>query len=57
MKAPMYHNGKQLRYEEIFHSPFSRPTQESDQEILDSIRAVHNSAYVWVELDAQIEEI
>lgn len=56
MKAPMYYDGKQLRFEEIFRSPFARPTKESAQEVLNSIRAAHNSAYGWVELEARIEE-
>lgn len=56
MKAPMYHDGKQLKFEEIFRSPFARPTKESAQEVLNSIRATHSSTCGWVELDARIEE-
>ena len=56
MKAPMYHDGKQLKFEETFRSPFARPTEKSAQEVLDSIRAAHNSAHGWVELDARIEK-
>lgn len=54
--APMYHDGKQLKFEEVFRSPFARLTKESAQEVLNSIRAAHDSVYGWVELDAWIEE-
>ncbi len=56
MKAPMYHDGKKLNFEETFRSPVARPTEESARKVLDSIRAEHNSAYGWVELDARIEK-
>ena len=56
MKAPMYHDGKQLNYEETFRSPFARPTRDSAREVQDAIRAEHNSAYGWAELEAWIDE-
>ena len=55
MKAPMYHDGKRLNYEEIFRSPFPRPTEDSAREVLESIRSQHSSIYWWVELEARIE--
>ena len=45
MKAPMYHDGKRLNYEEIFRSPFPRPTEDSAREVLESIRSQHSSIY------------
>lgn len=56
MKAPMYHDGKRLNYEEIFRSAFPRPTEDSARAVLESIRSQHSSTYGWVELDARIEE-
>lgn len=56
MNAPKYYDGKELKFEEIFRSPFARPTRESAEQVLESIRDAHNSAHGWVELDARIEE-
>lgn len=56
MKAPMYHDGKQLVFEETYRSSYANPTKESAQKVLDSIRAEHDSAHGWVELDARLEE-
>ena len=56
MKAPMYNDGKQLKFEETFRSPFARPTKESANAVLESIRAAHSSIDGWIELDARIEE-
>lgn len=56
MKAPMYHDGRQLKFEETFRSAFARPTEESAREVLEAIRSQHSSAYGWVELDARIEK-
>jgi len=56
MKAPKYHDGKQLKFEETFRSPFARPTEESAQQVLESIRDVHDFAHGWVELEARIEK-
>lgn len=56
MKAPVFHDGKRLAYEETFRSPFARPTEVSAQEVLKSIRREHSSAYGWVELKGWIEK-
>jgi len=56
MKAPKYHDGKELKYEETFRSPFARPTEESARKVLDSIRESHNSANGWIEIDSYIEK-
>lgn len=56
MKAPKYHDGKTLNYEETFRSPFARPTRKAAEAVLDSIRSAHNSANGWVEIEARIEE-
>lgn len=56
MKAPTTFEGKRLVYEEVFRSPFVRPTEASAQEVLNDIRAVHNRAYGWVEIEAHIEK-
>ena len=56
MKASMYHDGKQLKYEETFRSAYARPTEKSAREVLESIRSQHSSAHGWVELDARIEK-
>lgn len=55
MKAPKYHDGKQLVFEERFHSAFPQPTEKDARKVLDAIRSAHSSAYGWVELDAYIE--
>ena len=55
MKAPATYKGKDLVYEEVFMSPFVRPTEESARRILEEIRNCHSLTYGWVELDARIE--
>lgn len=56
MKAPMYYDGKKLKFEEIFRSPVASPTVKSALKVLNSIRTEHNPAYGWVELEARIEQ-
>lgn len=55
MKAPMYHDGKKLRFEETFRSPYARATMESAKEVLKSVRDEHDSAHGWIELEARID--
>ena len=57
MLAPKTYQGKTLKFEEEFRSPFVRPTKESAQEVLDAIRAAHTAMYGWVELDYRIEKV
>lgn len=55
-KAPLYHDGKILKYEEVFRSAYPMPTSELAESVLNSIRSQHSSEYGWVELNAYIEE-
>ena len=55
MNAPMYHDGKILKFEEIFRSPYPMPTKEAAEAVLNSIRSQHSSTYGRVEIDARIE--
>ena len=55
-KAPMYHDGKQLKFEETFRSAFARPTEESARQVLEDIRSEHSAVHGWVELDSRIEK-
>lgn len=55
-KAPLYHDDKILKYEEVFRSACPMPTKELAESVLNSIRSQHRSEYGWVELDAYIEE-
>lgn len=57
MLAAKTYQGKTLKFEEEFRSPFVKPTKELAQEVLDSIRAEHPAIYGWVELDARIERV
>ncbi|MCI8273566.1 MAG: hypothetical protein HFJ55_05745 [Clostridia bacterium] len=56
MKAPYTYQGKHLQHEEIFRSPFAKPTREAAEEVLKMIRTQYSHYYGWVELDAWIEE-
>lgn len=57
MLAAQTYQGKTLKFEEEFRSPFVRPTKESAQEVLDAIRESHPAIYGWVELDSRIEKV
>ena len=57
MLAAQTYQGKTLKFEEEFRSPFVRPTKESAQEVLDAIRASHRAIHGWVDLEARIEKV
>lgn len=56
MKAPMYNDGKEKQYEEVFRSPVALPTREAAKKVLEAIRKEHTESKGWAELEAGIEE-
>ena len=58
MTAPnKLEDGRQKVFEETFVSPFLKDTQGDAQRVLDAIRAAHDSANGWVEIDARVEQL
>ncbi|MGN1269329.1 MAG: hypothetical protein ACI4UU_00440 [Clostridia bacterium] len=56
MKAPMYHDGKKLQYEETFRTVNASPTEELAIKALNNIRATHSYKDGWIELAAWTEK-
>ena len=57
MNAPMYYNGKSIKFEETFRSPFVKSTEEEARKVLEAIRKAHPSYYGWVEFEGYVEKV
>jgi hypothetical protein len=56
-QASNTYNGKTLRYQEVFKSPFEKATKADALRVLEAIRDCHPSSSGWIEIEGYAEQL